>query len=183
MIGNILAGLCDPGVIAVGDFESIATITVGSGGVADVEFTGIPNTYQHLQIRAAYICSSTTNPYLRVGGASIDTGSNYSWHHLYGTGASVANNGNSSQTFSYFGYSQNATHPNVGIIDILDYTSANKNKTFRVLAGQDTNGGGEVALWSGAWYNSGTAIERIKLYAVSGNFSQHSHFALYGIKG
>ena len=166
----------------LGNFESISTITVGSGGVADVEFTSIPSTYQHLQIRASYRCSNTTNPYFRVGGASIDTGGNYSWHHLYGDGSSALNNGNSSQTFTYFGYSQNATYLNLAIIDILDYRSTNKNKTSRILAGQDNNGGGEVALWSGGWFNSGTAIQRIKLYAVTGNFSEHSHFALYGIK-
>ena len=32
-------------------YESIATVTVGSGGAANVEFTSIPGTYTHLQIR------------------------------------------------------------------------------------------------------------------------------------
>ena len=36
---------------AGGDFESIATVTVGGGGAASIEFTSIPGTYQHLQIR------------------------------------------------------------------------------------------------------------------------------------
>jgi hypothetical protein len=35
----------------VGDFESIATVTVGGGGAANVEFTSIPATYTHLQLR------------------------------------------------------------------------------------------------------------------------------------
>ena len=33
-------------------YESIATVSVGSGGAANVEFTSIPGTYTHLQIRA-----------------------------------------------------------------------------------------------------------------------------------
>ena len=39
-------------VIMPGSYESIATVTVGSGGAASVEFTSIPSTYTHLQIRA-----------------------------------------------------------------------------------------------------------------------------------
>jgi hypothetical protein len=34
---------------AAGDFESIATVTVGSGGSAVISFTSIPSTYAHLQ--------------------------------------------------------------------------------------------------------------------------------------
>ena len=34
-----------------GSYESIQTVTVGLGGAANVEFTSIPATYTHLQIR------------------------------------------------------------------------------------------------------------------------------------
>ena len=46
--GNLLVGN-DPYIPT--DYESIATVSVGSGGAADVEFTSIPGTYTHLQIR------------------------------------------------------------------------------------------------------------------------------------
>ena len=168
---------------AAGDYESIATVTVGSGGSSQIDFTGISTSdYKHLQIRASFLCSNTVNPYFRVGGSSIDSAGNYAWHHLYGDGSSALNNGSSGASFVYFGYSQNTSNANVVVIDILDYANTNKNKTFRILAGQDNNGGGEVALWSGAWFNSGTAIEKISLYPSSGTFSQYSHFALYGCK-
>jgi Fibronectin type III domain len=160
----------------------LQVITVGAAGASSVTFTNIPSTYKHLQIRALYFCTNTNNPYFRVGGSSIDTAGNYSWHHLYGDGSSILNNGAGSQSFTYFGYSQNATYGNTAVIDVLDYASANKNKTFRILAGQDNNGGGEVALWSGAWYNSSTAIQRISFIPGSGTFSQYSQFALYGVK-
>lgn len=162
-------------------YESITTLS-GTGSSGTIAFTSIPSTYKHLQIRATYQCSTTDNPYIRVGGGSIDTAANYSWHHFYGNGSSALSNGNGSQTFTYFGYSQNTTNPNVGIIDILDYASVNKNKTFRILAGQDNTGSGEVALWSGSWQNSSTAIASISLI-TGGNFSTASRFALYGIKG
>ena len=35
---------------ALGDFESIATVTVSSGGQSTIEFTSIPSTYKDLVI-------------------------------------------------------------------------------------------------------------------------------------
>ena len=69
------------------------------------------------------------------------------------------------------------------VIDILDYANTSKYKTARLLGGADQNGSGEVWSHSGNWRNT-TAISSIKLLeAVTGNFVQYSHFALYGIKG
>jgi hypothetical protein len=48
---NILGIIASSKLSAVGDYESIATVTVGSGGAANVEFTSIPATYTHLQLR------------------------------------------------------------------------------------------------------------------------------------
>lgn len=183
MIGTIVAGgLGAPTAPVTNSYESIMT-AVGTGSSGVITFTGIPTTYKHLQIRASYQCSTSDNPYMRVGNGSIDSGGNYSWHHLYGDGGGSAySNANGGSSFTYFGYSQNSTNPNNAIIDILDYSSGNKNKTFRILAGQDNNGGGEIALWSGSWANSSSAINQIQ-FTTGGVFSTASTFALYGIKG
>jgi len=74
---------------AAGDFESIATVTVGSGGASYAEFTSIPSTYTHLQIR-----TMARGTRADVGDGLIlqfngDTASNYSSHYLYANGASV----------------------------------------------------------------------------------------------
>ena len=54
---GLILGILDSGAAAAAatSFESIATVTVGSGGAANVEFTSIPGTYTHLQLRA--ICA------------------------------------------------------------------------------------------------------------------------------
>jgi hypothetical protein len=50
---SLILGILDSGVAAsTNSYESIATVTVGSGGASEVEFTSIPSTYTHLQIRA-----------------------------------------------------------------------------------------------------------------------------------
>ena len=181
--GSMLAGNSSWVTPDTGAMFPLQVVTVGPAGASSVSFTNIPNTYSHLQIRASYLCSSSNNPYLRVGGSSIDTAGNYSWHHLYGDGSSALSNGNGSQSFVYFGYSTNSSNPNVTIIDILDYANSNKNKTMKILAGQDNNGSGEVALWSGSWQNSSTAIQKIEFIPGAGNFTANSQFALYAVKG
>jgi len=79
----------------------------------------------------------------------------------------------SSTTASIFG---------VTVTDILDYKDTNKYTTIRVLTGYDTNGAGDVLLYSGNW-RSTSAVTSIVLFPASGNFNQYSQFALYGIKG
>jgi len=177
----------------LGDYQSIATVTVGSGGAADIEFTAIPSTYTHLQLR----CFAQTNrATFGIDEASItfnsDTAANYARHLLFGDGASVSASADTSQTSMRTGSGNFGTttgsNYGIAITDILDYTNTNKYKTIRNLSGADCNGtvggiGGRVGLFSGLWQST-SAVTSIKLIPVNGNlFSQYSSFSLYGIKG
>lgn len=172
-------------------YESIATVSVGSGGSSTITFSSIPSTYKHLQIRwIGRITAATTdeNLQIQVGNTTIDTSSNYSQHILYGTGAGGGGAfGNASITGSNLGRLTGASTTAgifaVGVIDILDYANTSKYKTFRGLSGHDQNGSGIDWFASGAWYNTGAinTIQFNQLYG-SGVFAQYSQFALYGIK-
>jgi hypothetical protein len=168
------------------DYESIATVTVGSGGAANIEFTSIPSTYQHLQIRG--IGRSTRSATIDDLGIRVnsDTGSNYAYHLLRGDGTSVIAAAGATQTTGYAGRIAASTATSsvfgVAIIDILDYTNTNKYKTIRSLGSSDNNGNGNVEFGSTLWMNT-NAITSILLYQPTYNFSQYSSFALYGIKG
>ena len=175
--------------VAGGSYESIASTTVGSGGSADVEFTSIPGTYTHLQIRGIAKWSDTSDDrqLLRVEFNS-DTGSNYARHLVGGNGSSAFADGVASTTARSGArlISSNASYANMFtayVFDILDYTNTNKYTTVRVLGGFDTNGGSfqEVVLGSFLWQNT-AAITNIKLLPGSANLAQYSQFALYGIK-
>ena len=172
MVGNTL--------IYPGDFESIATVTVGSGGSAFVEFTSIPSTYTHLQIRATVLQTNADNFYAQFNN---DTASNYSWHQLTGDGASVGVAAGTTTTFMFVGNvnSPTTSYTAASIIDILDYANTNKFKTVRTLHGSDANGSGLVALRSGNW-RSTSAVTSVKLTPSAGTFKQYSHFALYGVR-
>lgn len=161
-----------------GNYYAISTVTVPSGGVASVTFAGIPTGFKHLQIRAiAKASGSNFNPKMQFNN---DTGSNYSWHYLYGDGTSVTAGAGSTQSFIYNSIiSTNSDMYNGFVIDILDYASTSKTKTTREISGEDRNGSGEVALWSGRW-NSTSAITTITF--SNGTFDRYSQFALYGVK-
>jgi len=75
------------GVAALGAYESIESFTVGSGGQSTITFSVIPSTYKHLQIRGIANSQFDGNLLVRLGNGSVDTGSNYSWHQVYGIGS------------------------------------------------------------------------------------------------
>ena len=161
------------------DFQSIATVVVPSGGQASVTFSNIPQNFSHLQIRFSGLTSAGGNSTIQFNG---DSGSNYTYHYFRGLGSSIQAGGTSSAiTQSYISYLVPGAG-NASITDILDYSSVNKNKTIRSLTGYENNTGGIAALLSGVWLNSSSAITSITIACDSGNYSQYSTFALYGIK-
>lgn len=172
---------------AGGDFESIATVTVGSGGASSIDFTSIPGTYQHLQIRLM----SRAN-FSFAGGLQViirfnsDTGNNYRWHRLHGDGASVVAAANASAG-GFIGMQKSIADTTTGssvfsgqIVDILDYASSSKTTTVRAFNGYDANGIGTVSIQSGLW-TSTNSVTSIALTS-DGNWIQHTTAALYGVK-
>ena len=181
------------GNLITNSYESIATTTVGSGGTGTITFSSIPSTFTHLQIR---IMAQTNRATFGIDEARLrfngDTGSNYAQHLLYGDGATATATASSSVTSIQVGSGNlgTTTGSNFGdvILDVLDYTNTNKTKVIRALGGADCNGtvggiGGRVGLSSGLW-NDTSSVTTITLTPINGAlFSQHSSFALYGIKG
>ena len=164
-------------------FVSISTVTVGAGGASSITFSGIPQVYKHLQIRAIASGAGAQRYGVQFNG---DTGANYTQHFLYGTG-SVAGAGGTvgGAKYNTIGASDGSTAFGASVTDILDYTNTNKNTTVRSLAGYDTNGAGLVVLYSFVWLNT-SAVTSLTIQAAesySGNFAQYSSFALYGIQG
>ena len=161
-----------------GAYDSIATVTLGTSA-SSIDFTSIPSTYTHLQIRASHLSSAGANFYIRL---NSDTSANYAWHELVGDGATAGGYNASSVTLGYYAYSPSGANPTVSVIDLLDYANTNKNKTVRALAGNDNNGSGRVTFTSSLW-RSTSAVNAVTIYPSTGTFSQYSSFALYGIKG
>ena len=168
-----------------GAYDALATTTLSSSA-STVTFAGIPQGYKHLQIR--FIGRSTnadTQDNLFIN-FNNDSGSNYTYHAVYGDGSSANAIAATSQTKAITGRLSAANSTSgifgAGVIDILDYANTSKNKTLRNLVGVDTNGAGNVWLFSNLWNNT-SAISSISITTASAtNFAQYSQFALYGVK-
>jgi hypothetical protein len=195
MLNNIASLVGVPSAV-LGDYDSIATTTVGAGGTATVSFSSIASTYSHLQVRIMTKAVSAT-----AGGAALfmrmnsDSGNNYAIHQLIGSGSSTAtafgeatvpyalvgNNG----SYQSLTVGDGASMYSVHVIDILDYANTSKYKTVRALHGRDNNSTtGRVMLESGLWQNT-AAINTLSFTMRDGtaasNIAQYSSFALYGI--
>ena len=190
MLNTILGSFSSGVAASTNSYESIATVTIGSGGASNIEFSSIPATYTHLQIRLIAEGADVSGP----GPMSLDvvvnsdTGANYSRHRLYGDGSSAAADAGTSQADMFGGLVNYSASVNnifgAAVIDILDYANTNKYKTLRSLSGYDANGSGYVMFLSGLWQST-SAITNIKIYPDNRSYTlrQHSSFALYGIKG
>jgi len=168
-------------------YDSIATVTVGSGGVASVTFSSISQSYTHLELRWYYrmkdYSAVASQAYIYFNGVRNGL---YSLHSLSGNGSTTSASANSglSETYIQLGTGPTATANafGVGVTTFFDYTNTNKNKTMRGLGGYDNNGSGTVISNSGLIPIT-AALTTFVITPQDGNFAEYSKFALYGIKG
>ena len=170
-------------IILPGDYESIATVNV-TGTPGTVDFTSIPQTFTHLQLRISVNQSAAVRSvYMRFNSVG---GTSYSSHYVYGGGVSSVIGSWTSDGYIRLaagdGVSNDSNIQSATIVDILDYSNTNKYKTIKCLTGWDKNGGGTVELGSGLYMQT-TAVSSINFITGSSNFIAGSKFALYGIRG
>jgi len=187
---GIMASSISGSKAITGAYESIASAT-GTGSSGTIVFSSIPSTYASLQLRIIGRHQANTDPgpiqlFVRV---NADTTSTIPYHWLDGDGTSATAVGDNTATQMRIGLLSNANYSanNMGvtILDIHDYTSTTRNKTFRSFSGVDNNDTtqGATRLSSGVWLNT-AAITSLTFSTNAGaNFTTSTQFALYGIKG
>jgi hypothetical protein len=190
--GSMLAG--NTAYELPGDYQSIATVSVGSGGASTVEFTSIPSTYTHLQLR--FIARTNRSTYnvdeLYIYCNNDTSASNYAGHNVQPNNnnfpGTVNTGGAANFATPYYVGANNGNAPFGGwVIDYLDYTNTSKYKTIRGLGGADSNGDVAgfctVPMFNSSLWKNTNAITSIKINIGFGSsLNQYSHFALYGIR-
>jgi len=186
---GVIASSRQVAVADTGSMFPISSFIVPSAGSAFVEFTNIPQTYTHLQIRVMTRTLRAATSDAILWRFNSDSSSNYTLHSIYGDGSGTALADNAANlSYGYYftttGNSATANIYGVGIIDIYDYANTNKFKTARTIHGYDTNGAGQLIITSSLWRNKVNGISSIRFESQNAaNISQYSSFALYGIKG
>ena len=166
--------------------EAIETAYV-EADVATLTFSGIPATYEHLQLRAS-VRSSHDSSYLDAIHIQFngDSASNYSTHNFNANKSAVAAGGDAGDDTVNPGYAatvgQDTAEYSVFIIDILDYTNTNKNTSVQ---GTNHLGGSYTSdylhFFSGSWRNT-DAVTSILFDLTSASWKRGSEITLYGIK-
>ena len=153
---------------------------------SQVNFSSIPQTFTHLQVRISGRDASATS----VNSSFIvlnDVFNDYAIHSLFGNGSSAGATGSTAQVLIPIGVlpGTSASSNIVGgiIVDILDYANTNKNKTVRAMGGSDLNGSGQVSMTSGFRVNTAavTSITVGGAYTSPYAFASGTTVDLYGI--
>ena len=169
----------------------IASAVISSNN-EEPTFTNIPQNFTHLQFRIVGRSPAATTggystafdwPYIRFNG--VASTASYSDRRMSGDGSSVnATTSINDTTAMRCGImpsnSSTAGIFGASIIDILDYSNTNKNKTIRYISGCDANGSGVSVFGSGLFSNT-SAITSVFFGGWSSGYLVGSRIDLYGI--
>lgn len=157
-------------------YTPISTTTLGSAQ-ATVTFSSIAGTYTDLVLIANRFSSALDNLSMQFNG---DTGSNYSFTVLYGTGSAAGSARGSNTNNPYLDYyaASESSFPAPVILNIQNYANSTTYKTILARGSNASRGvDATVMLW-----RSTSAINSILLKCHDGaNFNSGSTFTLYGI--
>ena len=160
-------------------YEAIATVTVGSGGAASIDFTSIPATYTDLVLLTSVrVDGGTAATQVTFNGSS----SGFSSKWVRGNGSAASS---STETFSHAGYANYSgttasTFANASIY-IPNYAGSNAKSVSVDSVSEDNTSTAFAVLVAGLWTGT-AAINQVTLTPVSGNYVQYSTATLYGIK-
>jgi len=161
-------------------YKAIATVEVGAGGAANIEFTSIPQTYTDLVVKVSGRSTTTTTGVdITFNGSSTS----YTNRRLYGTGSTAASDSAGTAYISNTMIADSSYTANTfgnGEFYIPNYTNSN-NKSVSVDGASENNATTALMmLTAGLWSNS-AAITSVKITPNAGNFVQYSTATLYGI--
>ena len=168
-------------------YTLISSVTVGSGGAANISFTSIPQTYTDLYlIFSARVDTTIGDPYyncyLLTNAYPLDGGGKTRYLLGNGSSASSANDGNNILLLGIT--SSGATSNTFGSTSayFTNYASTSQYKSVSIDQVSENNATASATMLSDGLYPANTAITSITIETFStGNFVQHSTAYLYGI--
>jgi hypothetical protein len=159
---------------------------VGSGGASAITFSSIPATYTDLKVVMSVRTSWGNIPDWGSVRFNGDTGNNYSYIFLEGSGSAAssgsATNNHAEITVGWDGAnSTGSTFSNTEMY-IPNYASSNA-KSFFADSVEENNATAAYSTLNAMLWNSTAAINSITFASANGaTIQQYSSFYLYGIK-
>lgn len=158
-------------------YNAIATTTLASAQ-ANLEFSSISSAYTDLVVVYTLIAeTASSDMYLRVNN---DSATNYSNNILWGNGSTTGSNRFASAAQIRINYVTDVlttARTTILVCNFNNYSNTTQNKTVTYKAGLGSDG---LDYGAGLW-RSTSAINRITLFLLSGNWGIGSTATLYGI--
>jgi hypothetical protein len=165
-------------------FIKIASVTVGSGGAANIQFTSIPSTYTDLCLKVSARSASSSGAawnYIEV--RPNGSTANGTWRQLYGDGSSAGSSTLFTGLLAAYGNDSSSTSNTFGNSETVIFNYAGSNlKSIGNDAVTENNGTSAIASFFATQWADTTAISSLTLVFGTGNFAQYSTATLYGIK-
>jgi hypothetical protein len=163
-------------------YEPIATTTLGSAA-SSVTFSSIPSTYTDLILVVNGSTTIGSGSRLRIGNGSVDTGSNYSFTFIEGTGSATNAFRNANVAYlqmnNYSQFAPSPTYNTTEIVQIMDYANTT---TFKTLIQRSNLAQTGVSGMAGLWSNT-SAINVVTYYCSNATTFEAGFTAtLYGVK-
>lgn len=163
------------------NMKLLKSYTVGAGGIGQVDFTSIPQTYTDLIIKVSSNVNSLNVLRVRFNGVSTN---DYTQKVLRGSGAGMNAYSNAGwDSLAYFSPSYNNDGANI-FSNIEYYIPNYTGSSIKPLLGNsvtEANGSTAYQVVYAGLLNNTSAITSISLEAQSGLFNQYSTFWLYGV--
>jgi hypothetical protein len=162
-------------------YEPIATFN-GTGSSGTISFTSIPSTYTDLRV-VMYVTTTNTTDYEIDMRYNNDSATNYSQTYLQGNGSSATSGRYSSVDKIRVGETAGTddTVPSVLLVDIMNYANTTTYKTCLIRYNELQPSGGDLGAKVALW-RSTSAINRVDMLNLGGNFTTITTATLYGIK-
>ena len=164
-------------------YKHISSVTVGSGGASNIEFTSIPNSYTDLVILHSLRGES-------AGPLGVKINFNGSTTSMSGRSIETngVNIGSDTLTQMYSGAAPGSTQTantfSNGTIYIPNYAGTNNKPSSADTVSESNSASASQAYLhfnANLWSNT-NAITTVTLALTTGNIAQHSIATLYGIK-
>lgn len=167
-------------------FVHIETLTVSGSSVSTLDFTSIPSTYKHLQVRT--MLRSTRNDLTDYLGIRFnDSSTTYTYMPSFSRGhTATAQYYYSTATYGYVvdgatAATATANTFGVAIIDIHEYRNTTVRRSFLATSGTELGSSAGLIAQSAIHWPSATAVTKVTLLC-NAQFVAGSTASLYGIK-
>ena len=160
----------------------ISSVTVGAGGAATIEFTGIPSTYTDLVVKSSTRGDSTGAAFTSIRLLPNGSSSNSATRWVRGNGAAASSDVDTTGIYSGESDTASATASTFANIEwyIPNYAGSTY-KSFSIDSAHENNAAtAYLHLVTGLWSIT-SAITSITLDLSAGSFVENSTATLYGV--